>query len=402
MVGPLDGVRVLDLSWILSGPYCTMILGDMGADVIKVERPGVGDGARGTGPFLTRPDGVQESAYFGSLNRNKRAITIDLSHPEGSELFLRLASQADVIVENFTPGTMDKFGLGYLKLSKRNPRIIYCSISGFGQTGPYAHRPALDIVVQAMSGLMSITGEPGRPPVRVGTSIGDITAGLFATIGICAALRERERSGLGQMLDISMLDCQVAILENAFGRLFATGEVAGPLGTRHPAATPFQAFPTKDGWLVVAIFGGNEAQWHLFCAAIGHPEWIDDDRFQTAWDRTQQIHVLEPAITNAMITRTTQEWLDELLPMGIPCGPVNNVREAEQDPQIRHRKMLITRKHQRTGEWTHVNSPINFSRTPRSIRLDPPGLSEHTGEILEQYLQLHPDEIARLTAERIV
>ena len=402
MPGPMEGIRILDLSWILSGPYCTMVLADLGAEVIKVERPGVGDGARGTGPFYTRPDGEQESAYFGSLNRNKKGVTLNLTDDRGRSLFLELAAKADVVVENFTPGTMKRFGLDYAVLRERNPRLVYCSISGFGQTGPYAQRPALDIIVQAMGGVMSITGEPGRPPVRVGTSIGDIVAGLFAAVGICAALRERERSGEGQMLDISMLDCQVAILENAFARLFATGEAPGPLGTRHPAATPFQAFATKDGWLVVAIFGGSEAQWHLFCAAIGHAEWIDDPRFQTAPDRTEHIGILEPAISAAMAQRTTQEWLDELLPMGVPCGPVNNLAEVAQDPQVRHREMLVTLPHRRAGAWTHVGSPLKLSRTPASIRSDPPELGEHTSEVLERYLGLSSQALTALTREEVV
>ena len=402
MPGPMEGIRILDLSWILSGPYCTMVLADLGAEVIKIERPGVGDGARGTGPFVRRLDGEEESAYFGSLNRNKKGVTLNLTDDRGKALFLDLAAKADVVVENFTPGTMKRLGLDYAVLRERNPGLVYCAISGFGQTGPYAQRPALDIIVQAMGGVMSITGEPGGNPVRVGTSIGDIVAGLFAAVGICAALRERESSGQGQMLDISMLDCQVAILENAFARLFATGEAPGPLGTRHPAATPFQAFPTKDGWLVVAIFGGSEAQWHLFCAAIGHTEWIDDPRFQTAPDRTQHIDFLEPAITAAMAQRTTQEWLDELLPMGVPCGPVNNLAQVAQDPQVLHREMLATLPHRRAGTWTHVGSPLKLSRTPARITTDPPELGEHTGEVLERYLGLGSQDVAELARNEVV
>ena len=402
MPGPMEGIRILDLSWILSGPYCTMVLADLGAEVIKIERPGVGDGARGTGPFVPRLDGEEESAYFGSLNRNKKGVSLNLTHERGKALFLDLAAQADVVVENFTPGTMKRLGLDYDVLRERNPRLVYCAISGFGQTGPYAQRPALDIIVQAMGGVMSITGEPSGNPVRVGTSIGDIVAGLFAAVGICAALRERESSGQGQMLDISMLDCQVSILENAFARLFATGEAPGPLGTRHPAATPFQAFPTSDGWLVVAIFGGSEAQWHLFCAAIGHAEWIDDPRFQTAPDRTAHIDILEPAITAAMAQRTTQEWLDELLPMGVPCGPVNNLAQVAQDPQVRHREMLTTLPHRRAGTWTHVGSPLKLSRTPAGIRSDPPELGEHTGDVLERYLGLSSQEVAELARQEVV
>ncbi|MCS7206822.1 MAG: CoA transferase [Dehalococcoidia bacterium] len=397
MAGPLAGVRVVDLSWILSGPFCTMILADLGAEVVKVERPGTGDAARGTGPFV---DGV--SAYFLSLNRNKKSITLNLQHPYGKDLFLRLVEQADVLVENFTPGTMAHLGLGYDTLSQRNPRLIYCAISGFGQDGPYAQRPALDVIVQAMGGVMSITGEPNGPPVRPGTSYGDIVAGLFAAVGICSALYERQQSGKGQFLDISMLDCQVAVLENAIARYLATGEVPRPLGTRHPSATPFQAFPTKDGWIVVAIFGGNETHWPLFCAAIGHPEWIDDPRFQTSWSRTQHHHILEPAISEAMRQKTTQEWLDELLALGIPCGPVNTIDKVVQDPQIQHRKMLVELPHPRIGAWKYPNTPIRHSRTPGGVRTSAPDLGEHTAQVLAAWLGLTPPEVEALRREGVV
>ena len=407
MPGPLEGVTVLDLSWILSGPFCTMLLADQGAEVIKVERPGVGDGARGTGPFVPHPDtagddGGQESAYFMSINRNKKSITLNLAAPRGKALFLDLVEHADVVVENFTPGTMGRLRLDYPVVQKRNPRIIYCAISGFGQTGPYAERPALDVIVQAMGGIMSITGEPGRGPVRVGASVGDIIAGLFAANGICTALYERERSGQGQMLDLSMLDCQVATLENAFSRYFATGEVPGPLGTRHPAATPFQAFPTRDGWLVVAIFGGNPTHWPLFCAAIGHPELIDDPRFQTSWDRTQHVHVLEPLISKAMQEKTTQEWQDELLAQEIPCGPVNTIAQVAEDPQVTHREMLVSLPHPRLGEWTYVNTPIKLSRTPGVPLSQAPDLGEHTEEVLAHFLGMEPVEVAKLAQEGVL
>ena len=248
MPGPLEGITILDLTWVLSGPYASMVLCDLGAEVIKVERPPWGDIARTTGPHING-----ESCYFFSVNRGKKSTAIDLSKDEGKELFLRLVEQVDVVMENFTPGTMDGLGLGYGVLSGRNPRLIYAATSGFGQTGPDRRRPALDIVVQGMGGVMSITGHPGGPPARPGLSLGDIAAGLFTAIGVLAALREREQSGQGQLVDVSMLDCQIAILENAFVRYFATGQVPGPIGTRHPLATPFQAFPTKDGWIVLEI-----------------------------------------------------------------------------------------------------------------------------------------------------
>ena len=368
-----------------------MMLADQGAEVIKVERPRVGDGARGTGPFVG-----EESAYFMGLNRNKQSITLDLAQPRGREIFLGLASQADVVVENFTPGTMARLGLDFPVLQERNPRLVYCAISGFGATGPYAERPALDIIVQAMGGIMSITGEAGQGPVRVGASVGDIVAGLFAVSGILSALHERTGSGLGQMLDLSMLDCQVAVLENAFGRYFATGEPPTPLGTRHPAATPFQAFPTRDGWIVVAIFGGASNQWPLFCAAMGHPELMDDPRFQTSWDRTQEIAFLEPLIGEAMLQRTTEEWLSELVPMGIPCGPVNSVDQVAADPQIQAREMLVDLPHRRLGTWTYVNTPVRLSRTPGEVRGEPPGLGEHTESVLGRLLGMPGPEVEAL------
>ena len=271
MQGPLAGLRVLDLTWVLAGPYASMVLCDLGAEIVKVERPPHGDVARTTGPFVNN-----ESAYFQSINRGKRSIAIDLRSERGKALFLDLVEQADVVMENFTPGAMDRLGLEYEVLSQRNPRLIYAATSGFGQTGPQREKPALDVVVQGMGGVMSITGYPDGPPARVGTSVGDISAGLYTAIGILAALREREVSDAGQLVDISMLDCQIAILENAVVRYFATGEEPQRLGTRHPSATPFQAFPTSDGWLVLALAWGVENQWALLCSALDRVDLIDD------------------------------------------------------------------------------------------------------------------------------
>ena len=273
--GPLDGVRVLDLTWVLAGPYAAMILCDLGAEVVKVERPPYGDVARTTGPFV-----ANESMYFQSVNRGKRSISIDLRSDQGRELFLELVDQADVVMENFTPGKMSALGLGAAELLERNPRLIYASTSGFGQTGPLRDRPALDIIVQGMGGVMSITGYADGPPARPGTSIGDLTAGLYTAIGILAALRERESSGIGQSIDISMLDCQIALLENAVARWYATGQEPGRIGTRHPSATPFQAFPTADGWMVLALAWGVESQWELFCAELGLTQLVGDERFR--------------------------------------------------------------------------------------------------------------------------
>ncbi|MEE9247574.1 MAG: CaiB/BaiF CoA-transferase family protein, partial [Dehalococcoidia bacterium] len=275
MAGPLAGIRVLDLTRVLAGPYATMVLCDLGAEVIKVERPEGGDMARGTGPFI---DG--ESSYFLSLNRGKKSVVLDLKDEQGKGLFLELVKKCDVLVENFVPGVMDRLGVGYGVVKEHNPRIIYAAVSGFGQTGPYTRRPALDIIVQGMGGMISITGEPGGPPIRPGASLGDIAAGLFTAVGILAALHERERSGQGQMLDVAMLDCQLALLENAFARYFATGQAPGPIGTRHPVTTPFQVYETSDGRITVAFVGGAKDQWPLFCALLDRVDLIDDERFQ--------------------------------------------------------------------------------------------------------------------------
>ena len=353
MSGPLEGIRVIDLTRILAGPFSTMLMADMGADIIKVEQPGAGDPARGNGPFLS-PDGAESSeqqfsTYFMSINRGKRSIAIDLSKPKGREVLLKLAETADVLIENFRPGTMQKLGLDYEVVKARNPRIVMCSVSGFGQSGPYAHRPALDVIVQGMGGMLSITGEPGRGPVRPGASIGDITSALFATIAIQSALLERHNSGEGQYIDISMLDCQVAIMENAFMRYFTLGQTPQRIGTRHPSSTPFQAFQTADGHVVVAIMGGSTDQWPLFCAAIDHVELIDDERYTTGWSRTQHYDELIPVIEEVMLQKTTSEWVELLSDMGVPVGPVQDIAEVANDPQVNHREMFVGASAPRSG-----------------------------------------------------
>lgn len=398
MPGPLTGITILDLTWVLSGPFASMVLCDLGADVIKIERPPWGDIARTTGPHL---DGV--SGYFFSINRGKRSAAIDLQRPEGRDLFLRLVERADVVMENFTPGTMERLGLGWDVLHARNPRLVYAATSGFGQTGPDRLRPALDIVVQGMGGVMSITGEPGGPPVRPGLSLGDIAAGLFTAIGVLAALRERARSGEGQMVDVSMLDCQVAILENAFMRYFATGEVPGPLGTRHPLATPFQAFPTADGYIVLALSWGVENQWELFCATIGRSDLIDDPRFETSALRTQHHAELEPLLNDALRRRTTAEWLAEFDAIGLPCGPLNDIAQAAELPQIKAREMLVPVKHPKLERPLPLaNTPIKLSRTPGGIKGPPPDVGEHTVQVLRELLELSDAEIEALKAAEVV
>ncbi|OGO49956.1 MAG: carnitine dehydratase [Chloroflexi bacterium RBG_16_68_14] len=397
MAGPLEGITILDLTWVLSGPYASMVLCDLGAEAIKVERPPYGDIARTTTPHING-----ESCYFFSINRGKKSVAIDLSREEGKELFLRLVERVDVVMENFTPGTMDDLGLGYDALRRRNPRLVYAATSGFGQTGPDRLRPALDVVVQGMGGVMSITGHPGGPPTRPGLSLGDIAAGLFTAVGVLAALRERDRSGEGQLVDISMLDCQVAILENAFMRYFATGQVPGPIGTRHPSATPFQAFPTKDGWIVLALSWGVENQWELFCALIGKPELIYDERFETSASRTEHHAELEPLLNEALSQRTTEDWLREFDAIGLPCGPLNNIAQAAAHPQVRAREMLVEVEHPVIGRLPLANTPVKLSRTPGGIKGPSPAVGQHTDEVLRALLQLSDEELTRLREAGVI
>jgi CoA:oxalate CoA-transferase len=400
--GPIAGLTVLDLTWVLSGPYAAMTLSDLGADVIKVERPPYGDIARTTGPHIDTPGNNEESAYFFSINRGKRSISIDLRSEQGRDLFRALVRTVDVVLENFTPGTMDRLGIGYGRLRQENPRLVYCAISGFGQTGPDRDLPALDVIVQGMGGIMSITGEPGRPPVRVGTSIGDVAAGLYAAIGILAALRERDRSGEGQLIDVSMLDCQLAIQENAYTRYFATGEVPGPLGTRHPAATPFQAFPTADGWIVIALGFGLENQWQLLCGILGLVELVDDERFETSGKRTANHAALEPLLSTAFRRRTTAEWLVDLRAAGIPCGPLNSIAQTAASPQVAAREMLVPVMHPKGISLTLVNLPLKLSRTPGGIKGPPPTVGQDTREVLRELGGLDDARIEALVAAGIV
>ncbi len=390
-MGPLEGIRVIDLTQVLFGPFATMLLSDMGAEVIKMERPIVGDIARGNGPVI---NGI--STYFLSLNRGKKSVTLDLSNKAGVEVFFKMIKTADVMVENFKPGTMEKLGLDYEKVKVINPGIIYVSGSGFGQYGPYAGKPAFDVVVQAMGGVMSITGEEGGPPVRPGVSYGDIAAGLFMCIATLAALEERHKSGQGQYIDISMMDCQVTVQENAFVRYLNTGEIPHALGTRHPVMTPFQAFPTSDGYVAVALRGGIKDQWPLFCSTIDRVDIIDDPRFIDGWARTQNYHLLEPILTTAMKNRTTREWIEEFESAGIPCGPVNNVAQVADDPQIAARQMIVNLHHSEAGELKVVNSPLKFSRTPCKVERVSPELGEHTQEILSRWLGMTSEKINKL------
>ncbi len=397
MPGPLDGIKVLDLSQILLGPFATMLLTDLGAEVVKVERPGIGDAARGSGPLV---NGV--SLYFLSLNRGKKSIALDLQNPASRAVFLSLAAKADILVENFAVGTMQKLRLDYDSLKTLCPRLIYISGSGFGQTGLYAHKPAFDITIQAMSGIMSLTGEPGGPPVRPGVSYGDISAGLFLCTAVLAALHERNTSGQGQYIDIGMLDCQLTVQENALTRYLNTGEVPRALGTRHPGVTPFQVFATSDSYVALALKGGMDDQWPLFCALIDRVDIIDDPRFADGWARTQNYQELEPVMASAFKRKTTAEWLRVLENAGIPCSPVNTIPEVTQNPQVLERKMFFDVMQPGTGVFRLVNSPYKFSRTPAGGRGHSPELGEHTALVLHEWLGLSEDEISALQHDHVI
>ena len=332
--GPLAGVTILDLTRVLAGPYATLLLADLGARVIKVERPGVGDDARRIGPFV-----AGRSAYFESVNRGKESIALDLRDPGDREVFEKLLARSDVLVENFRPGALERLGYGWDTLHERFPRLVHAATSGFGQTGPYAQRPAYDLVVQALGGLMSVTGQPGGPPTRVGTSIGDLAAGLFTALGVAAALLHRERTGEAIQVDVAMLDCQVALLENALARLLATGETPGPLGARHPSITPFDAFRTADGHVVIAA--GHDALFATACEVLGRAELARDPRFATNELRTRNETALKAEFESALGRDSTQHWLAKLSAAGIPCAPIQNVAQVLADPQVAARNMIV-------------------------------------------------------------
>lgn len=395
MSGLLEGVRVLDFTRVLAGPYAAMVLGDLGAQVIKVELPGQGDEARGFGPFQQG-----ESAYFMSVNRGKKSLTLDLRAPRGQELAQRLAGLCDILIENFRPGSMARFGLGYQELHQRYPALVYASISGFGQSGPYAGRPAYDAVIQAMSGLASITGHPHMPPVRVGSSIADLSAALFGVVGILAALGHARAAGQGQQVDISMLDCQVALLENAIARYQVTGEVPTPLGSRHPAITPFQFFAAADGHLVIAA--GNDPLWKKLCAAVGLPELSEDPRFATNALRTQNHAQLEELLTGALQRQGVAHWCQVLEEAGVPCGPILDIAQVVRDPQVAARGMIARLAHPKAGEVAMPASPLKFSATPVELQAPAPLLGQHTQEVLEGLLGLSAGEVEELRREGVV
>jgi CoA:oxalate CoA-transferase len=395
MSGPLAGVKVLSFGRVLAGPYAAMLLADLGAEVLKVEDPGKGDMARTNGPFIQ-----DLGSYFLSVNRGKKSLSLNMRHEKAREIVRDLLPDMDVLVENFRPGIMKKMGFDYESVKELNPRLVYVSISGFGHSGPYSQKPAFDMVAQAMGGTVSITGEPGRPPVRVGFSIGDLGAALFAVSASLAALYEREKSGKGQHIDVAMLDCQVALCENACARYFATGEVPRPIGTRHPIVTPFQVFPTQTDDMVVITF--RDEEWKKLCQVIGREEWADDERFKTGADRTANHAALEPLLKDVFRTKPRDEWLALFDRAGIVSSPVNNIAQALEDPQVQQREMVQTVEHERLGKLQVVGTPMKFSRTPCRIERAAPDVGEHTTEILTERLKRTREEIDRLKQEGVI
>jgi crotonobetainyl-CoA:carnitine CoA-transferase CaiB-like acyl-CoA transferase len=374
--GPLAGIKVIELAQIMAGPTCGMLLADMGADVIKVEKLPGGDDTRS----YTEPSIAGESAAFMILNRNKRGMAVNLKAPGGLEVVKRLLADADVVTENYRKGTLEKLGLGYDVLEKLNPRLVYCAISGYGRTGPYADKGGFDLIAQGFAGLMSITGEPGGPPVKSGTSIADINAGIFAALGIVAALHARTQTGRGQMVDTSLME---AAIQQTFWQsaiYFATGVNPGPSGSAHILTAPYQAFPTADGW--VNVGGANQANWERIVKVIGRPELADDARFRTNGDRMKNLAALTPLVAERMKTRKSADWIREFESAGVPVGPVNRIGEMLADPQVAAREMVVEVDHPRAGPTKALGLPIKFSATPGSITRAAPLLGEHTREIL--------------------
>ena len=388
-MGPLKGLKVLDLTRVLAGPYCTMILGDMGADIIKIEMPDKGDDSRQFGPYQKG-----ESAYFMSLNRNKRSLTLNLKDPKGKEIFKDFIKVVDVVVENFRPGTMEKLGLGYDELKKINPKLIYAASSGYGHTGPYSAKPTYDGVVQAMGGLMSITGALGGEPTRVGPSISDISAGLFTTIGILLALVHRNNTDMGQKVDVAMLDCQVSMLENAIARYVVTGCVPEPNGNRHTSIVPFEPFDTMDSKIVVAV--GNDSIWKRFCSVADLTELVDDERYATNPQRDTNYDILRPILVEKLKTKTTTEWQKLFDDAGVPNGPINSIDQVITNEQVLARDMIVEVGHPVAGKLKMPGIPIKLSETPGSIEKRAPLLGEHSLELLLEILGYGEDEVKRL------
>lgn len=393
---PLEDVKILDLSHALAGPFCSTMLGDFGAQVVKVEVPGAGDISRGWGP----PFYKTETAYFVSLHRNKKSIEIDLKHEAGKELFFRLVEQFDVVLENFRVGTLDKLGLSYEKARARNPGIIYCSVSGFGQSGPYRDRAALDLIVQAESGMISITGEPGSRGVRNGVSIADMVAGMWAAFGIMNALRVKEKTGQGQYVDVSMLEGQLGLLQGTIGAYMADGEVPEPMGTAYKALLPYQTFRTASKDLALAV--GSDKLWRLFCPVLGLEDMMDDPRYATNAARVQNRASLIARLQEVFVTKTYETWEALLLAHGIPVGAINTIDQVVQHPQVQARGMIVENDHPVAGTVKLVGVPVKLSATPGSIREPAPLLGQHTDAVLRDYLGMDETAIAVLHQQGVL
>ena len=379
MNGPLKDLLVVDLTRVLVGPYCTMILSDLGARVIKIEAPEIGDDSRGFGPFIE-----DYSAYFMSLNRGKESIALNLKNEDDKKIFEKILAKADILVENFKHGTLEKWGFGWNEVSKKYPKLIYASASGFGQTGPLKELPAYDMVVQGMGGLMSVTGHSNSEPTRVGTSIGDITAGLFTAIGINAALYDRQKTGKGTFIDVSMLDCQIAILENAIARYLSKNEIPEPMGSRHPSIAPFEAFKTKDSFLIIAA--GNDKLFKSLCEVLEIPNIATDEMYKTNSLRSQNIDKLKLIIEDKLQHKNTDEWIKVMENLKIPCGPIFNIKQAVENPQIKERNMIVKSFHKKIGEFKSAGNPIKMSTyKDEKTRGDIPDLDEHRDKILKEF-----------------
>lgn len=398
---PLAGIRVLDLSRILAGPWCTQNLADLGADVIKVEKPGAGDDTRGWGPPYIKDENGQdttEAAYYVSTNRNKRSITLDMATSSGADVIRKLAAESDIVVENFKVGGLRKYGLDYESLKAINPKLIYCSITGFGQQGPYAARPGYDFMIQGMGGLMSITGErddlPGGGPQKAGVAVTDIVTGMYATVAILAAVTERYRSGLGQHLDIALLDCHVAMVANQNSNFFASGNVPQRAGNAHQNVVPYQVFATSDGHLIAAV--GNDSQFRAFSQAIGAPELGTDPRYTTNRLRVTNRVALIERLTEIMATGLRDDWLEKMEAVGVPCGPINDISQVFADPHVIARGLRQEIAHPTAKSASVTASPLRFSETPVQYNRAPPLLGEHTNEVLREVLGMSDDAIAAL------
>ncbi|MGF6391516.1 CaiB/BaiF CoA transferase family protein [Pseudomonas plecoglossicida] len=400
-MGALSHLRVLDLSRVLAGPWSGQILADLGADVIKVERPGSGDDTRSWGPpFLKdeRGESTSEAAYYLSANRNKRSVTIDFTQPEGQRLVRELAARSDIVIENFKVGGLAAYGLDYQSLKAVNPKLVYCSITGFGQTGPYAKRAGYDFMIQGLGGLMSLTGRPdgeeGAGPVKVGVALTDILTGLYSTVAILAALAHRDQAGVGQHIDMALLDVQVACLANQAMNYLTTGNPPRRLGNAHPNIVPYQDFPTADGDFILTV--GNDGQFRKFAEVAGQPQWADDPRFATNKQRVANRAELIPLIRQATVFKTTAEWVQQLEAAGVPCGPINDLAQMFQDPQVLARGLAVSLPHALAGSVPQVASPIRLSETPVEYRHAPPLLGEHTEVVLADVLGLDAGSVQRL------